>query len=147
MLVHPLEFSRVNSYWNTLLYIEKNPCGGTLPTIVSSILNTPIQENPVITPSNNTTVVRPSMIGRTLGTVTVLNQTPLYFTVNITGTASDSVSVKNASTAVSSDTAVATVTVSGTNVVITGVAAGTSVISVFDAEKNLLASIYTTVVA
>lgn len=147
MLIHPLNFSKINSYSNAILYLTNNPCGGTLPTVVSTIINNPIQENPVITPSNNTTVVRPSMINRTLGSVTVLAQTPLYYSVTIVGTGSEAVTVKTADTAVSSDTAVATVSVTGTNVVITGVAAGTAIVSVFNSNKELIATIYTTVVA
>jgi hypothetical protein len=147
MLVHPLNFSKINSYTNTLLYLTNNPCGGTLPTVVATLINNPIQENPIIAPSNNTTVVSPSMINRTLGSVTVLAQTPLYYTATIAGTGSEAITVNNADTAVSSDTAVATVAVSGNNVVITGVAAGTSIVSVFNANKDLIATIYTTVVA
>lgn len=147
MLIHPLNFSKINAYTHCLSYLTNNPAGYTLPAIVKAMLVEPIQENPVITPNNTTNVVYPSMINRTLGSVTVLAQNPLYYTVNIVGTASDSVNVPNADTAVSSDTAVATVSVSGDAVVITGVAAGTTVISVFDAGKNLIATIYTTVVA
>jgi hypothetical protein len=129
------------------MYLTNSPCGGVLPSVINTILNSRIEENPIVTPNNNTFVVAPSAANRNLGTVTVLAQNPLYYTMNIAGTASDSIIVKNATSAVSSDTAVATVAVSGSGIIVTGVAAGTSVISVFNTAKELIASIYVTVTA
>lgn len=141
-MMNPLNFPKINAFTNCLLYF-----GDGIPSVIGTILNSRVVENPIITPSNDTTVVAPSAANRTLGTVTVLAQKPLYFTANIVGTASESVMVPNAATAVSSDTAVATVAIAGNAVVITGVAAGTSVISVFNAAKELIATVYTTVTA
>jgi hypothetical protein len=146
-MINPLNFPKINAYTNCMLYLNNSPCGGSLPSVINTILNSNIVENPTVTPNNTTIVVAPSTANRTLGTVTVLPQNPLYFTVNITGTGTESVTIKGASTAVSSDTATATVSVSGNAVIITGVAAGTSVISVFNTNKEVIATIYTTVAA
>ena len=145
-MLNPIYFSTINAYSNCVNFVSRAWCGCSNPSVIQSILCNKITENPVITPSNNTTVVAPSAKNRVLGTVTVTPQTPLYFKMTLSGTNSDSVVIKGADTAISSTPATATVAVSGNAVVVTGVAAGTTVISVFDVSKNLIGTIYITVV-
>jgi hypothetical protein len=149
MTTNPVCFGGVNMLSVINSTISSRSFNGCIPEPFSVVFNLEgcLGENPVVTPSNNTQVITPSARNRFLNSVTVTAQNPAYYTSTISGTGTDTVTINGASKVASSDTAVATATLAGTTVSITGVAAGTAVISVFDVAGALIATIYTTVTA
>jgi hypothetical protein len=148
-MLNPMNFGCVNQHGVIFELINYRSFGGYLPTPFDVILapKCGLVENPIVAPSNSTQVITPSTANGVLGSVTVLKQTPAYYTTTISGTASDSVTITGAVKVSSSDTAVATVTVANNVVTITGVAPGVAAISVFNAAGELIATVYTTVTA
>jgi hypothetical protein len=149
MMNNPVCFGGVNTLSVIDSIIAARSFNGSLPAPFSVIYNFEgcIGENPVVNPLNRTQVITPSARNRFLNSVTVTAQNPAYYTSTISGTGTDTVIINGASKVASSDTAVATATLADTTVSITGVAAGTAVISVFDVAGALIATIYTTVTA
>jgi hypothetical protein len=149
MMTNPVCFGGVNMLSVIGSTITARSFNSSIPEPFSVIFNLEgcLGENPVVTPSNSVQVVTPSARNRFLNSVTVKAQNPAYYTSTIAGTGTDTVVISGASKVVSSDTAVATTTLTGETVSITGVAAGTTVISVFDVAGALIATIYTTVTA
>lgn len=107
-------------------------------------LNGKLAENPVVEPSTDTQVILPTARNRYLESVTVLKTLAVYETsVAVGGTVS--YQIDNAATAQSETTATATVAVSNNIVTVTGVAAGTTTVRVYDATSTLVGLIIVTV--
>lgn len=109
------------------------------------LLNGRLAENIVVDSSNNTQVVRPTSQNKYLESVTVNRQMPRNYQVSTAITDVTTVSVPGAATAISETPAIATVTVSNSIVTITGVAAGTTTIRVYDVNSTLVGLIVVTV--
>lgn len=114
------------------------------------ILNSPLTnwlyfgklpENVTVTPSYNTQTIHPSMKNRYISSV-VIDRVPIVTgTLNLPGdTASAIFEFAGAKSATSSNPAYATVTVVDGVVTITAVAAGQTVVNVYDVHSDLIAT-------
>lgn len=105
--------------------------------LVKWYLNGKLGEQVQVKPSNKMQVIEPSSRNRFIQNVTVGSQDPKTFIKTLTVDSTLSINIPCAVSAVSDTVATATVTVANNIVTVTGVAAGTTTIRVYDysAEK------------
>lgn len=94
-----------------------------------------------VTPSYTDKVITAGMKNRYLKSVYVKRIPKITMNVNLAASATVTFNIDGVNKAVSSEPSFATATVSGNTVTITGVAAGTSVVTVTDVNSDLIATI------
>ena len=137
-----LEYQFITPYRICLDYVR---CMGEYPVVFEWLLNGKIAENPVVEPSNSSQVVEPSGKNRYLQSVTVSAYSPAVYTVSVAVAGTSTFAITDAVTAVSDVAATATATVASGNVTVTGVAAGTTAVRVYDSSSTLIGIIVVTV--
>lgn len=104
-----------------------------------------LPEDVVVNPSADTQVISASGVNKYLQSVTINPIIPISGTVTLAAAATATYTIKDAVTVVSSTPAAATAAITNGVVTITGVAAGTSTVTVEDINGDLLATIVVTV--
>ena len=104
-----------------------------------------IGEDLTVIPEYQDEIYYPNRHDRYISQVEVRAIKPSVSSVTLAAGATLTLTIKEISSAVSSDTAIATATVSNGTLTVTGVAAGTSTVTVYDSAKNLITTITVTV--
>lgn len=139
-MISILKYPFITPYNYALSFVEDS-------ILAQWLLNGRIAETVVVEPNNRTQVIIPSAQNRYLQSVTVSNQFPRVYIVNTTVGASVATNVPGANTVTSDVVATATATVASEVVTVTGVAEGTTVVRVYNANDILVGLIVVTVAA
>ena len=148
-MISILQYPFVTPYYNAVYTTRYNACHSDViySPLFQWLLNGKINENPVVQPTNVEQIIRPSGVNRNLETVTVRANNPKVYIRTLAVDGVSNIVIVGAATVTSDADTIATATLAGNNITVTGVAAGSTVVRVYDNTNALIGLIVVTVEA